>query len=206
MTPIEIAGTLFTAAFTSNAVLAGFAGLDSAERFSRSKKRLGAFAVLIAASAIIADIASFILIMYALPKINIASSTLTDGTVAVLASLFASALIGALSEKFLPGLSEAAGGETLSVGYNSAVVGIVLLCRAHSASLEENLVFCIIYTLAVLATFALLSVWRDDIKEHKVPRAFSGAPILFVILGLAAMVLHAYAGIDLPSLFEQANI
>lgn len=198
MSMTELAGALFLAFFASNSVLTRSAGLDSAERFSRTPHRTLAFAAAITLSAIAADSISFLVLHDVLPIFGIGASTLLDGVVIVLSALVTAVTAEIIVRRFVPQFLKLLGGEVFSVGYNSSVTGIVLLCHANAAELDKSIIYCLIFSASVVIMYAAISVWRLDIKEHKLPGAFRGAPILFILLGLAAMVMQGYAGASLP--------
>lgn len=197
-TGTEILGALFLAFFASNALLSRSAGLDSAERFSRGKSPFLPLAVVIVFSAFVSHLISFAVLNLMMPAFGVSPSTLLDGTVIVFSTIASSAALEAASNKWLPKLADLFGGNMFTVGYNSAVAGIVLLSRAASTDFGKSIIYCAAFSAAVVIMYAALSAWRLDIKEYRLPRAFRGAPILFILLGLAAMVFGCYSGAALP--------
>lgn len=194
----EIIGALFLAIFAANSVLIRSAGLDSAERFTRDRRHFLYYAAVITVSALTADIIASVSLLYMLPAIGINASTLLDGVVIVFSVLFSSAVLTAVIRYKLPTVLKRLGGEVFSIGYNSAVAGIVLLCRAATTDFGKSIIYCAVFSTSVVLTYCLISVWRHDLKEHRVSNAFRGAPILILLMGLAAMVLQGYVGIVLP--------
>lgn len=194
----EVIGALFFAVFAANSVLIRSAGLDSAERFSRDKQYLLYYSAIITASALAADMIAFTLLLYVLPAIGVNASTLLDGVVIVLSVLVSSVAIEAVIKYRLPAVLEKLGGEVFSVGYNSAVAGIVLLCRAESTDFGKSIIYCVIFSASVVIVYYLISIWRLDIKEHRLTDAFRGAPVLFLLMGLAAMVFQGFVGMEIP--------
>lgn len=194
----EILGALFLAFFTSNAVLTRSAGLDSTERFSREPTRIPVFAAAISLSSIVSHIISFVMIVYVLPLFGVGASTLADGVVVVMAVLASSTALDAVVNHWLPKFEKPFGQDIFSIGYNSAVAGIVLLSRAASTNFGKSIIYCLSFSASVIFMYYIISVLRSDLKEHRIPETFRGAPILFILLGLAAMVLGGYAGASLP--------
>lgn len=198
MSTNELLGALFLAFFAGNTLLSRSAGLDSAERFSRDPKRVWITAAVLTVSSVIADIVSYAVLIYVLPVVGLSSSTLLDGTVIVLSVLAGSSCLELAADRFMPSLKERFGGEIFSIFFNSATVGIVLLCRAYSKGFVGSLADCVIISASLAVMLYLVSVWRVTICEHRLDGIFRGAPIYFILLGLAAMVLEGYSGIMLP--------
>lgn len=195
----EILGILFLSFFSANSVLIRSAGLDSAERLSREPHRVPIFAAVITVSSIISNAMAEAVLIYIIPIFGITPSTLLDGTVIVLCVIAAAAAGEQLVKRRIPDLPEKMPeGEIFTVGCNSAVAGIVLLCRAATTEFDKSIIYCAVISASVVLVYYAISLWRLDLRQHKLADAFRGAPILFIMLGLAAMVLEGYGGITLP--------
>lgn len=180
----EILAALFFAVFTSNALLVHSAGIDSVDKYARERRALLITAALTAISSVLTYAA-----VYAVVRVIGKSSTLIDATLVVLSSLLISFAANA-------GLRALRGGaEWRHLMFNSAVCGIVLLARSRSREPVPGIIYTLIFTAAVMATAAVVGTMRADIANKRVPRAFRGAPILFLMLGLAAMALYGFAGV-----------
>ncbi len=194
----EIFGVLLLAFFAYNPVLIRAAGLDSAERMSRDARRVPVAGAVIVCSAFVSHILTFSVLTYFLPLLGIAPTTATDGTVAVFATLGVTLAMEYASKRWLPQVRDILGGSIFTFGYNSASVGIVLLSRTAGSNFGKSLVYCLAFSASVVIMYFLINFWRSHLKEHRLPKTMRGAPILFLLLGLVAMVLEGYAGVSLP--------
>ncbi len=193
-----IAGVLLLVFFSESPLLLRSAGLDSAGRFSDSPRHVAAFSAVIASSAIISDLLSYVALSVLLPRLGAAPSTLLDGVVIVLSVLLTAAVSELLIGSFLPKLKVIFGEDLFSVAYNSATAGIVLLCRAFADGLRENIIYCLLISAAVALSYYVLSCLREDLALYRIPKAFRGAPILLILLGLAALAFMGYVGAAIP--------
>lgn len=194
----ELFGILILAFFASNSVLIRSAGLDSAERLSRRSHTMVLTSAVIVCTALLSHIISFVILTFLLPLVGIGASTVTDGVIIVFSTLTVTVAEEQALKRWLPQVRRAFGGSMFYIGYNSASVGIVLLSRAASTNFGKSLLYCLAFSASVVIMYFLIYFWRDSLKEHRLPRVMRGAPILLLLLGLAAMALEGYTGGTLP--------
>ena len=182
----ELLAYVFFTMFTANAALVRSAGLDSVDAVTRGTKSVLPMSVGIAFSSAVTNV-----IVYAILKLS-GSTTLLDATVTVLSALFVSYASDFVYRKL--------GGKDKSehkwLMFNSATCGVVLLARAHTTVFLDSLICTVIFSVSVAVTYAVIAHIRTDMRERDIPRAFRGAPSFLLLLGLCAMALLGFEGVE----------
>ena len=183
----ELLAAAFFAAFTANAVLLRSAGLDSIGTRTRGLRGFGPVALTVAVASLIVD--AVVWAILSLPFLT--PSTLLDATLVVLVSMLLAYGSDIILKRYIGKK------EWKWMIFNTAVCGIVLLARANSTELVGSLIYSALFSASVCGTYAIVAIIREDMCEHRVPHAFSGVPLLLLLLGLSAMALEGYAGVRL---------
>ena len=193
-----LAGALLLAFFSSSPLFMHSAGLDSVRRFTDKPSRLPVLAAVMALSAVVSELFAYALLGVVMPRLGVSPSTLLAGAVIVFSVLAAAALLGAV-RRYVRSLNAFLSvGEVFGAAYNSATVGILLLCRAFADGFAMSLLLCVLFSVSAALSYFVISVIREDLCVYRIPASFRGAPLLLILLGLAAMVFVGYAGAFIP--------
>lgn len=97
----------------------------------------------------------------------------------------------------LPELSRRIDGNLAAVSTNCAAMGAALLIAQRSYDLGSALLFALCGGVGVTVALASFASLRGEVSFDSCPRAFRGAPILFLTAGLMALALVGFYGLHL---------
>ena len=78
---------------------------------------------------------------------------------------------------------------------NCAVLGVTINCINKDYNYGESLVYALGSALGFLLSMVVMSGVRSKLKIAKVPKAFSGTPILYVAAGLLSLAFLGFKGL-----------
>ena len=187
--------TLFSmiigAIFVNNFILAKFLGL--CPFFGVSTKPKSAFSMGIALTFVTAlsavvtwAVYTFILVPLSLQYLKIIVFILVIATFVQFVEFFI--------KKSNPALYKALGIYLPLITTNCIVLGVALINVQENYNFANSLVFGISGGLGFMLAILLMSGIRERLELSKVPKAFSGLPIAFIVAALMSMAFLAFSG------------
>ncbi len=79
---------------------------------------------------------------------------------------------------------------------NCAVLGVALLNIQQEHSFLQSVVFGLGSALGFTLVMVIFAAMRERLAISKVPKAFAGAPIGFIVAGLLSLAFMGFAGLD----------
>ncbi len=98
-------------------------------------------------------------------------------------------------KKSAPGLYSSMGIYLSLITTNCAVLGVTINCINKDYNYGESLVYALGSALGFLLSMVVMSGVRSKLKIAKVPKAFSGTPILYVAAGLLSLAFLGFKGL-----------
>ena len=98
-------------------------------------------------------------------------------------------------KKQSPGLYNSMGVYLALITTNCAVLGITINCISKNFNYGQSLVYAFGTAMGFLISMVIMSGVRNRIKVAKVPNAFKGTPILYVIAGLLSLAFLGFKGL-----------
>ncbi|MBS1208207.1 MAG: electron transport complex, RnfABCDGE type, subunit [Proteobacteria bacterium] len=104
--------------------------------------------------------------------------------------------VEAVVKKSVPALYRALGIYLPLITTNCAVLGVALLNVQEGNSFVKSLVYGFGSSLGFVIVMVMFAGLRERLALVKVPAAFDGVPITFVLAGLLAMAFMGFAGLN----------
>lgn len=98
-------------------------------------------------------------------------------------------------KKSIPSLYKSMGVYLALITTNCAVLGVTINCISKNYNYGQSLVYALGSALGFLIAMVIMSGVRSRIKIAKVPKAFSGTPILYIAAGLLSLAFLGFKGI-----------
>lgn len=98
-------------------------------------------------------------------------------------------------KKSIPSLYKSMGVYLALITTNCAVLGVTINCISKNYNYGQSLVYALGSALGFLLAMVIMSGVRSRIKIAKVPKAFSGTPILYIAAGLLSLAFLGFKGI-----------
>ncbi len=98
-------------------------------------------------------------------------------------------------KKSAPALYSSMGVYLALITTNCAVLGVTIKCISKNYNYGESLVYALGTALGFLLSMVIMSGVRTKLKSAKVPKAFSGVPILYVAAGLLSLAFLGFSGL-----------
>ncbi len=98
-------------------------------------------------------------------------------------------------KKSAPALYSSMGVYLALITTNCAVLGVTIKCISKNYNYGESLVYALGTALGFLLSMVIMSGVRTKLKSAKIPKAFSGVPILYVAAGLLSLAFLGFSGL-----------
>lgn len=98
-------------------------------------------------------------------------------------------------KKSIPSLYKSMGVYLALITTNCAVLGVTINCISKNYNYGQSLIYALGSALGFLLAMVIMSGVRSRIKIAKVPKAFSGTPILYIAAGLLSLAFLGFKGI-----------
>ncbi len=98
-------------------------------------------------------------------------------------------------KKSAPGLYSAMGIYLSLITTNCAVLGVTINCISKNYNYGESIIYALGSAMGFLFSMIIMSGVRTRLKTAKVPKAFSGTPILYVAAGLLSLAFLGFKGL-----------
>ncbi len=98
-------------------------------------------------------------------------------------------------KKKSPGLYNSMGVYLALITTNCAVLGITINCISKNYNYGQSLVYAFGTAIGFLISMVIMSGVRSRVKIAKVPNAFKGTPILYVIASLLSLAFLGFKGL-----------
>ncbi|MCQ2592400.1 MAG: RnfABCDGE type electron transport complex subunit A [Treponema sp.] len=98
-------------------------------------------------------------------------------------------------KKMSPGLYNSMGVYLALITTNCAVLGITINCISKNYTYGQSLVYAFGTAMGFLMSMVIMSGVRSRMKIAKIPNAFKGTPILYVIAGILSLAFLGFKGI-----------
>ena len=98
-------------------------------------------------------------------------------------------------KKSSPALYSSMGVYLALITTNCAVLGVTIKCIDKSYNYGESLIYALGAAIGFLLSMVIMSAVRSRIKTAKLPKAFTGVPILYVTAGLLSLAFLGFSGL-----------
>ena len=98
-------------------------------------------------------------------------------------------------KKSSPALYSSMGVYLALITTNCAVLGVTIKCSDKSYNYGESLIYALGAAIGFLLSMVIMSAVRSRIKTAKLPKAFTGVPILYVAAGLLSLAFLGFSGL-----------
>lgn len=98
-------------------------------------------------------------------------------------------------KKKSPGLYNSMGVYLALITTNCAVLGITINCISKNYNYGQSLVYAFGTAMGFLISMVIMSGVRSRVKVAKIPNAFKGTPILYIIAGLLSLAFLGFKGL-----------
>ena len=98
-------------------------------------------------------------------------------------------------KKKVPGLYNSMGVYLALITTNCAVLGITINCISKNFNYGESLVYAFGSAMGFLLSMVVMSGVRSRLKVAKLPKAFTGTPILYITAGLLSLAFLGFKGL-----------
>jgi electron transport complex protein RnfA len=98
-------------------------------------------------------------------------------------------------KKSSPALYSSMGVYLALITTNCAVLGVTIKCIDKSYNYGESLIYALGAAIGFLLSMVIMSAVRSRIKTAKLPKAFTGVPILYVAAGLLSLAFLGFSGL-----------
>lgn len=98
-------------------------------------------------------------------------------------------------KKSSPALYSSMGVYLALITTNCAVLGVTIKCIDKGLDYKQSLVYALGAALGFLMSMVIMSGVRSRLKTAKLPKAFSGIPILYVAAGLLSLAFLGFSGL-----------
>ncbi len=98
-------------------------------------------------------------------------------------------------KKMSPGLYNAMGVYLALITTNCAVLGITINCISKNYTYGQSLIYAFGTAMGFLMSMVIMSGIRSRVKIAKIPDAFKGTPILYIIAGILSLAFLGFKGI-----------
>ena len=98
-------------------------------------------------------------------------------------------------KKSAPALYSSMGVYLALITTNCAVLGITINCIGKNYSYVQSLVYALGSAVGFLLSMVVMAGVRERMKIARIPKAFSGTPILYVAAGLLSLAFLGFKGL-----------
>ena len=98
-------------------------------------------------------------------------------------------------KKSIPSLYKSMGVYLALITTNCAVLGVTINCISKNYNYGQSLVYALGSAIGFIISMVVMSGVRSRLKTAKVPKAFQGAPILYVAASLLSLAFLGFKGL-----------
>ncbi len=98
-------------------------------------------------------------------------------------------------KKSAPGLYSSMGIYLSLITTNCAVLGVTINCISKDYDYGQSLVYALGSALGFLLSMVIMSGVRSRLRTAKVPKAFSGTPMLYICAGVLSLAFLGFKGL-----------